>query len=96
MDNKKWFKEAQFGMMIHWGLYTLPAGEWKGKRMTGIGEWIQQYYRIPNAEYHELAKAFNPVLFNAEDWDVSYTHLEKVCLEITGTGRIGGCHRPRA
>lgn len=62
MDNKKWFKEAQFGMMIHWGLYTLPAGEWKGKRMTGIGEWIQQYYRIPNAEYHELAKAFNPVL----------------------------------
>lgn len=68
MDNKKWFKEAQFGMMIHWGLYTLPAGEWKCKRMTGIGEWIQQYYRIPNAEYHELAKAFNPVLFNAEDW----------------------------
>lgn len=28
-DNKKWFKEAKFGLMIHWGLYALPAGEWK-------------------------------------------------------------------
>ena len=30
MDNKTWFKNAKFGMMIHWGLYSLPAGEWNG------------------------------------------------------------------
>lgn len=48
MDNKTWFKNAKFGMMIHWGLYSLPAGEWKGKRMEDIGEWAQQYFRIPN------------------------------------------------
>lgn len=68
MDNKTWFKNAKFGMMIHWGLYSLPAGEWKGKRMEDIGEWAQQYFRIPNAEYHKLASVFNPILFDAEEW----------------------------
>ena len=68
MTNREWFKQAQFGMMIHWGLYSLPAGEWKGKRMEDIGEWAQEYFRIPNAEYAQLAKVFNPILFNAEEW----------------------------
>ncbi len=68
MTNKEWFKQAKFGMMIHWGLYSLPAGEWKGKRMKDIGEWAQCYFRIPNAEYHALANVFNPVLFDAEEW----------------------------
>ena len=67
---KKWFAEAQYGMMVHWGLYSLLGGEWKGKRMAPqyIAEWIQQYYRIPNAEYAKLAAAFNPVFFDAEEW----------------------------
>lgn len=67
-DNRKWFKEAKFGLMIHWGLYSLLGGEWKGKRMGGIGEWIMQYYRIPIAEYEKLASAFNPIYFDAEEW----------------------------
>ena len=67
---KRWFKEAQYGMMVHWGLYSLIGGEWKGRRMDNryIGEWAQQYFRIPNAEYAALAKAFNPILFNADEW----------------------------
>ena len=65
---KKWFREAGYGMMIHWGLYCLSGGEWRGRRLKYIGEWAQQYFRIPNAEYHQLAKAFNPILFNAEEW----------------------------
>ncbi len=68
MTSKEWFKSAKFGMMIHWGLYSLPAGEWKGKRMEDIGEWAQAYFRIPNQEYHALAKVFNPILYNAEEW----------------------------
>ena len=67
MNSREWFKEAKFGMMIHWGLYSLLGGEWRGQRCEGIGEWIQAYYRIPCAEYSRLASAFNPVLFNAED-----------------------------
>jgi alpha-L-fucosidase len=68
MTNKEWFKQAQYGMMIHWGLYSLPAGEWKGERMPEIGEWLQAYFRIPNREYEKLAAAFNPVDFDAEEW----------------------------
>ena len=68
MNNKEWFKEAQFGMMVHFGLYSLLGGEYKGQRMDCIAEWAQSYFKIPNEEYHLLAKAFNPVYFNAEDW----------------------------
>lgn len=68
MDNKQWFKSAQYGMMIHWGLYSLAAGEWNGKRSPQLGEWLQSYFRIPNEQYHALAGAFNPIFFNAEEW----------------------------
>jgi len=68
---KKWFVEAQYGMMVHWGLYSLLGGEWKGKTMKKpyhIAEWVQQYFRIPNAEYAKLATVFNPIYFNADEW----------------------------
>lgn len=68
MNSKEWFRQAQFGMMVHWGLYALPAGEWKGKRMPFIGEWAQSYFRIPHSEYGRLAGIFNPILFDAEEW----------------------------
>lgn len=68
MDNRAFFKQAKFGMFIHWGLYSLPAGEWKGKRTEFPAEWIMTYNRIPVKEYEELAKVFNPIYFNAEEW----------------------------
>ena len=49
-----WFREAKFGLFIHWGLYAIPAGRWKGKFVEGIGEWIQFNARIPVKEYSEL------------------------------------------
>ena len=64
----QWFANAKFGLMVHWGLYCLPAGEWKGRRMPYIGEWAQSYFRIPNDEYHRLTTVFNPMLFNADEW----------------------------
>ena len=42
-----WWREAKFGMFIHWGLYAIPAGEWKGKETPGIGEWIMDTMKIP-------------------------------------------------
>ncbi len=68
MDNKHWFREAGYGMMIHWGLYSLVGGEWRGRRMDYIGEWSQSYFRIPNETYGKLSSAFNPIEFRAEDW----------------------------
>jgi len=63
-----WWHEAKFGMFIHWGLYSLPAGEWKGKYYSGIGEWIMYKARIPLADYEQLATQFNPVKFDADAW----------------------------
>lgn len=63
-----WWRDARFGMFIHWGLYSLPAGEWKGKQYSGIGEWIMFKARIPIAEYETLARQFNPVKFDADAW----------------------------
>lgn len=63
----KWFREAKFGLFIHWGLYAIPAGEWKGQRIAGIGEWIMNRAKIPVKEYEQLAAQFNPVKFKAED-----------------------------
>jgi alpha-L-fucosidase len=64
----KWFREAKFGLFIHWGLYAIPAGEWKGERIPGIGEWIMNRAKIPVKEYEQLARHFNPVKFNADEW----------------------------
>src|SRR5256714_3352389 len=63
-----WFKQAKYGMFIHWGLYAIPAGEWKGKQIPGLGEWIMNRAKIPVKEYEQLAAQFNPVKFNAEEW----------------------------
>ena len=51
MDNTRWFRQAQYGMMIHWGLYSLLGGEWNGRRSGHYSEWIQASCDIPIAEY---------------------------------------------
>src|ERR1035438_10298847 len=67
-DRMQWFREAKFGLFIHWGLYAIPAGEWKGQPVPGLGEWIMNRGKIPVKEYEQLASQFNPVKFNAEEW----------------------------
>lgn len=66
--NLQWFKEAKFGLFIHWGLYSKLAGEHKGKRYYGSGEWIMNQGKIPVDEYAKVAAAFNPTSFNADEW----------------------------
>ncbi|MBN2473628.1 MAG: alpha-L-fucosidase [Pirellulales bacterium] len=63
-----WWRDAKFGMFIHWGLYAIPAGEWKGRKVPGIGEWIMDRGHIPVQEYAPLQKQFNPVKFDAAKW----------------------------
>jgi alpha-L-fucosidase len=64
----EWFREAKYGMFIHWGLYALPAGEWQGKRCLGLGEWVMNRCQVPVKEYEKLAAQFNPVKFDADAW----------------------------
>jgi alpha-L-fucosidase len=71
----EWFRDAKFGMFIHWGPYSQLAGEWNGQQVP-VGEnaeWIMKKLKIPVSEYRELAHKMNPVLFDAHKW----VHLAK-------------------
>ncbi|BDI28538.1 alpha-L-fucosidase [Capsulimonas corticalis] len=71
----KWWREARFGMFVHWGLYAVPGGFWNGKPVggravntQGYGEWIMHNAEIPVADYAKLAPQFNPTQFDADAW----------------------------
>ncbi|MBB2145128.1 alpha-L-fucosidase [Pedobacter sp. LMG 31464] len=64
----QWWRDAKFGMFVHWGIYSLPAGEWKGKKVGGYAEHLMRKEKITKKDYLEVAHQFNPVLFNADKW----------------------------
>lgn len=73
----EWFKEAKFGMFIHWGLYSMLEGSYNGHTLpdttfangkSWYAEWIQMRLEVPSAEYKALARKFNPVNFDADAW----------------------------
>ena len=63
-----WFREAKFGLFIHWGVYAVPAGTYHGEQVKGIGEWIMLRARIPVAEYKQYAAQFNPTKYDPDAW----------------------------
>jgi alpha-L-fucosidase len=67
-ERMAWWREARFGMFIHWGVYSLPAGTWDGRQIGGIGEWIMNRAKIPVADYQNMAKQFNPVKYDPDAW----------------------------
>ena len=67
-ERMQWWRDARFGMFIHWGVYAVPAGTYKGQRINRIGEWIMNRGKIPVAEYRLFSQEFNPVLYNPDEW----------------------------
>ena len=63
-----WWRDARFGMFIHWGAYSVPAGIYQGERTAGIGEWIMNRSKVPIPAYEEFVRAFNPVKYDADAW----------------------------
>jgi alpha-L-fucosidase len=63
-----WWREAKFGMFIHWGVYAVPAGTYDGKQIGGIGEWIMLRGKIPVTPYRAFANDFNPVKYDPAVW----------------------------
>src|SRR4051812_47574142 len=64
----QWFRDAKFGIFVHWGLYSELGNEWKSQSYYGSGEWIMNRGKIPANEYAQVANRFNPTNFNAEEW----------------------------
>ena len=84
-----WWREARFGLFIHWGLYAVPAGEWQGK--TDYGEWIRDSARIPLEEYERFQGQFEPVKFDANLWAFLAREAGMKYLVITSKHHDGFC-----
>jgi len=83
----QWFREARFGMFIHWGLYAIPAGEWNGR--TNHGEWILETAQIPLEQYTPFQKQFNPVKFDADRWVLAAKNAGMKYIVITSKHHEG-------
>ncbi|MEL7600619.1 MAG: alpha-L-fucosidase [Proteiniphilum sp.] len=65
----EWYADAKFGCFIHWGVYSVPAGMWKGRKVGGYTEHLMRKAQIPLVNYiKELVLPFNPVDFDADEW----------------------------
>jgi alpha-L-fucosidase len=64
----EWWREARFGMFIHWGVYAVPAGVYEGRPVNRASEWIMNRAKIPVATYQQYAKQFNPVKYDPDAW----------------------------
>ena len=86
-----WWRDAKFGMFIHWGLYAIPAGVYQGDSIPGIGEWIMDRAQIPVAEYEKYAAQFNPVKFDATQWAKIAKNAGMKYMVITSKHHDGFC-----
>lgn len=86
-----WFREARFGMFIHWGLYAIPAGHWNGTKVSGTGEWIQTNAPIQVGDYEPLRDRFNPVMFDADAWARAAKRAGMKYIVITSKHHDGFC-----
>lgn len=90
-DRMEWWRQARFGMFIHWGLYAVPAGTYNGKQVPGIGEWIRRNGQIPVEEYDRYVDQFNPVDLDADSWARMAKDAGMKYLVITSKHHDGFC-----
>jgi alpha-L-fucosidase len=86
-----WWRDATFGMFIHWGAYAVPAGIYKDKPVKGIGEWIMHNANVPIPEYEAFVKQFNPQDFNAKEWVAIAKNAGMKYIVITSKHHDGFC-----
>ncbi|MEP7269629.1 MAG: alpha-L-fucosidase [Saprospiraceae bacterium] len=87
----EWWRDAGFGMFIHWGVYSVPAGVYNGVESKEIGEWIMHTMHIPTQDYEEFAKQFNPQKFDAKKWVAIAKKAGVKYIVITSKHHDGFC-----
>ena len=86
----EWWREARFGMFIHWGIYAQFAGVYNGhEQLRGGAEWIMNRSKIPVAEYQAMAKQFNPVKYDADEWVLTAKNAGMKYIVITAKHHDG-------
>ena len=87
----EWWRDAGFGMFIHWGAYAVPAGVYNNEEIPGNGEWIMDKAKIPIPDYEKFARQFNPVRFDAEEWVRIAKNAGMKYIVITSKHHDGFC-----
>jgi alpha-L-fucosidase len=85
-----WWREARFGIFMHWGLYSVLAGSWQGQRSPKAnGEWIMNDLKIPLTDYEQLVHRFNPVRYDPQAWAAAVAGAGAKYLVITSKHHEG-------
>lgn len=103
----QWFREAKFGLFMHYGLYSLLEGEWENPYVNNKGsEWIRWAAPIPFHEYAQLRERFTAEAFNADSIcslaveagmkyvNLTTQHHDGFCLWDTSTTDFSSKHAP--
>lgn len=86
-----WFREARFGIFLHWGLYSVAGGQWDGQRVNDCGEWIQKFGNIPTSRYKELLPRFAPRRYDPKAWAKLFADAGARYIVVTAKHHDGFC-----
>ncbi len=90
-DRMAWWRDARFGMFIHWGVYSVPAGSWNGKTTGGPSEWLMQSLHVPTSEYVTFADGFTAASYEPQVWAKLAKQAGMKYVVITSRHHDGFC-----
>lgn len=88
------FRDNRLGIFIHWGLYSIPGGEWNGKVYRGAAEWLKSSAGVPSSEWMKLMEQWNPTKFDARKWAKMAKEMGAKYVKITTKHHEGFCLWP--